>query len=129
MKISLEAVLSRYHIRSYSDGFIVIQTPENQIQQVSFPLFITPDILITGRDVPELGKFDSEQSRILQTLQLEVLLVVDNSLDFRQKTDFNRSLAAIAISAEWMTLGPACRTFNLLLQDQRKVALLVNSHK
>ncbi|EMR13555.1 hypothetical protein MPL1_04527 [Methylophaga lonarensis MPL] len=129
MKISLEAVLSRYHIRSYSDGFIVIQTPENQIQQVSFPLFITPDILITGRDVPELGKFDSEQSRILQTLQLEVLLVVDDSLDFRQKTDFNRSLAAIAISAEWMTLGPACRTFNLLLQDQRKVALLVNSHK
>lgn len=129
MKISLEAALSRYHIRSYSDGFIVIQTPNNQTQQVSFPLLITPDSLITGSDVPEPGNFDSEQLKILQGLQPEVLLMVDPSLSFQQKINLNRSLAPLAISAEWMTLGPACRTFNLLQQDQRKVALLVNSHK
>lgn len=128
MKISLETALSRYHIRSYTNGFIVIQTPENQTLQHSFPLLITPDSLVTGSDVPNPANFNSKQIALLQTLRPEVLLIVDESLDFRQKINFNQRLSPLAISTEWMTLGPACRTFNLLQQDLRNVALLVISH-
>lgn len=129
MKISLEAALPRYHIRSYTDDFIVIQTPENQIQQHSFPLLITQDSLITGSDVPEPGNYNSKQLEVLQGLQPEVLLIVDASLDFPQKINFSQRLSPLAISVEWMTLGPACRTFNLLQQDLRNAVLLVISRK
>lgn len=62
---------------------------------------------------------------ILQTLQPEILLIGTGSVQRTPPLDFIADLASRRIGAEFMDTHAACRTYNILVAEKRRVAALL----
>ena len=63
---------------------------------------------------------------ILESLEVELLIFETKFLDIPIITKLESALSSSAIGIEYMRLGAACRTYNLLVTEGRLVALVVN---
>lgn len=124
MKIQLESPAGANRIRSYAPGRIAV----NQ-DVYTASLIVTPDRIVVDwrpRSVAELTVADIE---VVCALQPEVILLGTGArLTFPDPT-VTRGLIAAQIGFEAMDTGAACRTFNVLMSEGRRVAaaLLIES--
>jgi uncharacterized protein len=122
MNISLESPSDINQIISYDDDNIVIRTFENQELSLSTDLILSQTSLVTDRT------FSIENSQDLDyliSLKPEVVILsttVANSTLLKLKSRFEEN----RIGLEYMGLGPACRTYNLLALEGREVVLIIN---
>ena len=59
-------------------------------------------------------------SAALETFEYDVLIVVTGQCMNTDTATLMQQFCRIGLAAEFMALGPACRTFNLLLAEGRK---------
>jgi uncharacterized protein len=122
MKIHLEGATGANRIRSYAPGRIAV----NQ-DVYTASLIVTPDRIIADwrpRSVAELTVADIE---VVCGLEPEVVLLGTGArLTFPDPT-VTRGLVTAQIGFEAMDTGAACRTFNVLMSEGRRVvaALLI----
>lgn len=127
MKLSQEAVSEYNQIHSYDNGQVVIR-PQHQtrLDTIESNFILTRDHLITDWTVRQIETISAEQLAELEQLDPEVILFATGSgvcLEFQK---IAQSLMQSHIGVEFMELGAACRTFNLLVSEQRKVLLAVS---
>jgi len=127
MKFSLETVADKNYIQSYGHDHIVISS-KNQPESIQLNgfLILSPDQIVTDRQV-QSSALNKSDIFLLKSLSPELLIFVSDSSTISSLSSeivvaFNRD----AIGVETMALGSACRTYNLLVAEGRRVVLVLN---
>lgn len=117
MKLSLETGTSTHRIRAYATGSITVN--ETVHQQ---PLVVMPESLIVPWPAPPLDQLGVEDFRELEACERDIILLGTGA---RQRFPDPRLIAAMArrgIGLEVMDTAAACRTYNVLMAEDRRVA-------
>ena len=126
MKFSLEATQAN-QIVSYDDNQIIIN-PDKQIYPLhtGASLIITPEQIITDSKISDITDLSDEDMSYLHNLEPEVLIFTTGSTIHFPSAEVLVTLAKKAIGIESMPLGAACRTYNLLVLENRRVVLVIS---
>jgi uncharacterized protein len=117
MKFSLDSRTDVNLIRGYGPGEVRIG---ERVQHA--PCIVTADQLILdwqARDVATLSPLDLEP---LFALKPDVVLLGTGAKQIFPGSAIRQAFAARKVGLEVMDLGAACRTFNILVQEERRVA-------
>lgn len=126
MKLSLEAVSEYNQIHSYDNNSVVIRPQhQNRLDEIETNFILTPETLIRDWPVSDIKQLSAEQLADIQKLDPEVVLFATGSGLTVDLQKLSQILMHQHIGVEFMDLGAACRTFNLLVTEQRKVVLAV----
>lgn len=126
MKLSQEAVTDYNQIHSYDSDQVVIR-PQHQtrLEPLKSNFILTREQLISDWPVSNIESLTAEQLAQLKQLGPEVILFATGSGLCPELQKLAQTFMQDHIGVEFMELGAACRTFNLLVSEQRKVLLAV----
>jgi len=124
MKLSQEAVTEYNQIHAYDIDHVVIR-PQHQtrLDRIETNFILTQDQFIPDWPVRDIQAITADQLAELKQLDPEVILFATGSglcIEFQK---IAQQLMLSHIGVEFMELGAACRTFNLLVSEQRRVLL------
>ena len=117
MKFTLEGGSGGNVIRGYSPTEIRIGE-----RTVHGSCIVTEDQLLTDWGPATFAQFSDAHLGSLIALAPEVVLLGSGMTQQFAPSAVRRALAARGIGLEVMQLGAACRTFNVLVQEKRRVA-------
>jgi len=116
MRFDLDTSSATYNIKGYEDGAVTVNEKTYQ-----HSLIISPEKLITSWPISSISEFSEEDCKKLLTLNPElVLLGTGHELCFpaiKLIVPFQQH----GIGFEAMTTQAACRTYNVLVAEGRKV--------
>lgn len=129
MKLSQEADSEFNQIHSYDNDQVVIR-PQHQtrLDTVGSNFILTRDQLISDWSVSDIQFITASQLAELEQLAPEVIIFATGSGLCIEFQNIAQKLMLSHIGVEFMELGAACRTFNLLVSEQRKALLAVSFH-
>lgn len=93
-------------------------------QRHAGPLILAPGFL-HAQWIADAGALDTAALEPLWLLQPQVVLVGGSGFPSDQLKALRRTFAVREIALEVMDLGAACRTYNVLAQEERPVAALL----
>jgi len=131
MKFSLETLSDVNQIHSYdSDHVVIKQKQTHELLQLDSSLIVTPNHVIMDWQINDISKLSTDDIRYLISLKPEVLILTEQLALYPITTTLPPKIAVefsrLFIGVEVMTLGAACRTYNLLLAEDRQVVLAIN---
>ncbi|NQY51533.1 MAG: hypothetical protein HRT91_02420 [Piscirickettsiaceae bacterium] len=127
MKFSLETVSNRNYIQTYSSDFIVVKLNDNlESFELITNFILSPCRIIFDKLTGSGRNFDDGNLFILKSLGVEILIFETRFSDRPILPKLEFALSSGAMGIEYMVLGSACRTYNLLVTEGRLVALIVN---
>jgi uncharacterized protein len=116
VKLHAAASSARNVITAYGEDFVAVNGQRHQSS-----LLVLPDRLLPW-NVSEFTKLTKQDFDQLRTLQAEILLLGTGPKQRFPDPRLTAPLAAAGIGIEVMDLKAACRTFNILAAEERKVA-------
>jgi uncharacterized protein len=117
VKFTLEASAGVNLIRGYSDT--EIRVGEMRVQG---SCLVTADQLLTHWGAAVFADLSGAHADALLALGPELVILGTGMTQHFAPLQLRRALAARGIGLEAMQLGAACRTFNVLVQEERRVA-------
>jgi len=117
VQFTLESAPGGNRIRGYSQTEIRIGE-----QRVHVSCIVTASELLTEWGPATFAEFTSAHLPALTALEPEVVLLGTGMRQQFAPAEIRNALAARGIGLEAMQLGAACRTFNVLVQEERRVA-------
>jgi len=117
MRLVLESDPRIHLVRRYGGGEIVIG--EQHIRQ---PLIITPQRLVLDWGASSLQQLTEADLAKLFALQAQIVLLGEGEIQAPPSAWLRSSFRARGIALEYMNLGAACRTYNILANEERSVA-------
>lgn len=121
MDINLETHSGMNEIVSYGDNEVVIRTSNNIELAYNQPLIISPTNFISNKAT----SLDSNEDIVFLIGLKPEVLIFTNIAASHFPPKIRTKFEAHAIGVELMSLGAACRTYNLLVSEGRKVVLIV----
>lgn len=116
MKLSLDANAGVNLIRSYSNGELRVGE-----QVVRRSCIVTPDALIVDWRPTQVAELlESDLEPVFATLP-ELVLLGTGAAQVFPPVEIRGAFAKRGLALETMDLGAACRTFNILAQEERRV--------
>ncbi len=140
MQFNQDLDLQRYSIRSYAAGEISVIVPwqdtENpnitplnaneavrlQTQKLTRSLIITPETLISDWAPQHFDELQRAHFETLAALRVEVVILGAGSRLQWPDVEMIEPLYQRSIGFEVMDTGAACRTYNILMYEGRRVA-------
>ncbi len=123
MKFTLDARTDVNLIRGYTAGGLRIGA-----LTVSLPCLVAADLLITDWSAPVTADLAAAHLDRIFTLQPEVVVLGTGAQQRFPSSEVRQAFAVRGIGLEPMDLKAACRTYNILVQEERRVvALLLSS--
>ena len=107
-------------ITDYSDSSVSIG---NKI--INHSSIIFPDSMIENIDLQKVSDFNSRNIKKIYDLSPEIILIGSVGDEKITSPDQFNKFYDKNISVEVMNLHAACRTFNILISEQRNVALIL----
>jgi uncharacterized protein len=120
VKFTLENSGSANLVRGYSASEIRIGE-----QVVRDSCIVTADRLLTDWGVREFAAFGEADLPAILALSPELVIVGSGATQQFAPAALRRAFATRGIGLEVMQLGAACRTYNVLVQEERKVAAVL----
>lgn len=117
MKFTLDNASGANLIRGYSASGIRVGE-----QLLTASCIVTADRLISDFAPQSFAELAPEHLGVLLELAPEVVLLGSGMVQRFAPAAVRQGLAARGIGLESMELGAACRTFNVLVQEERRVA-------
>jgi uncharacterized protein len=117
MRLVLDSDPRIHLVRSYGGGEVVIGE-----LSLARPLIITAQRLVLDWNATSLLELAEPQLEPLFALGAEVVLLGSGDTQMFASAAVRASFRAHGIALECMTLGAACRTYNILASEQRLVA-------
>lgn len=117
MRLVLDSDPRIHLVRSYGGGEIVIAE-----QHIARPLIITPQRLILDWGATSFLDLTEPQLQALFELGAGIVLLGAGDRQMFASPAVRASFRARNIALECMTLGAACRTYNILANEERPVA-------
>ncbi len=120
MKFTLDARSDVNLVRGYGAGVLRIGE-----QSVRTPCILAADVLITDWDVPRVEALAPEHLARVWPLKPEVALLGTGTQQRFPSAAVRNAFSARGIGLETMDLGAACRTYNILVQEERRVVAML----
>jgi uncharacterized protein len=117
VKFTLEAGALANLIRGYSDTEVRIGA-----HSVHRSCIVTADTLITEWEPGSFGELRAAHLASVLALAPELIVLGTGPRQQFPSAEIRALLGARGVGLEAMALGPACRTFNVLVQEERRVA-------
>lgn len=117
MKFDLEESGSFNHISSYGSGFISINATRH-----TDALIITPDQVISPWAVDSPNSMAQDDLVLITELNAEVVILGTGSTQEFPNPQVLSELTLMGIPVEIMATPAACRTYNILASERRRVA-------
>ncbi len=129
MKFSQEDPTDAKLVHSYDEQAIVIQSGTSaELSTITNSFLLTADTLVQPSEYPALTTFNVDMTHYLQSQGIEILITGQNVLQ-RIAHDQAVLFAQQGLGLEQMLIGPACRTYNLLVAEGRKVGLVIDFNR
>ena len=126
MKFSQEDTTNAHSIKSYDMASVVIQSADkSELTTMTTPFILSTDQLVTVCPINMILDFNSDDVNYFKELDIEVL-IIGQPLVTRLLGPVLVKFSEQAIGVEQMPIGSACRTYNLLISEGRRVALVIN---
>ena len=126
MKFSQEDTTNAHSIKSYDLASVVIQSADkSELTTMTTSFILSTDQLVTVCPVNMILDFNSDDVNYFKELDIEVLIIgqlIVTRLTGPTLVKFSEQ----GIGIEQMPIGAACRTYNLLISEGRRVALVIN---
>jgi uncharacterized protein len=123
MKMSLDGADGTYRIQGYGEG-------EIRINEVRYreSLLVTPDTLITEWGPRSVATIGPEDFRAVHDLDPEVVLLGTGEQQTFPGRELMLSVLETGVGLEVMDTASACRTYNVLMSEGRRVvaALIID---
>jgi uncharacterized protein len=116
MDISLELPHSRYFVRRYQPGEIVVNETVYQ-----HSIVLTESSLITDWPPQSIDKLTSQHLAILLAAQPEIILLGTGPKQIFPSVDLLVEVQKVRVGIEVMSTEAAARTFNILASEGRRV--------
>lgn len=124
MKFSLESNSDVNEIISYDDNHVVIRLCNNpDLLRLEQNLILTPNQIVQNKTISNIVEHDELQYLI--ALEPEVLILTKVVGERLLSPQLVVKLADHGIGVESMLLGAACRTYNLLAAEGRRVVIAI----
>jgi uncharacterized protein len=123
MKFTLDARTDVNLIRGYAPGAVRVGG-----RTVSRHCIIAADALITEWDAPSAAELSTSHLAPVFDLKPEVVLLGTGDTQRFPSAQVREAFASRGIGLEAMDLGAACRTYNILVQEERRVVALLFVH-
>lgn len=120
MKLTLDARTDVNWIRGYAAQGLQIGT-----QTVSSPCILAADTLITDWTAPSATELATEHLEPVFALAPEVVILGTGAQQRFPNAAVRQAFASRNIGLEPMDLHAACRTYNILVQEERRVVALL----
>jgi uncharacterized protein len=117
MKFTLDSRTDINLIRGYSDGEVRI----NELVQRA-PCIVTAQQLVLDWQARTIGTLGLADLEPIFALQPDVVLFGTGPKQIFPERAIRQAFARRKVGLEVMDLGAACRTFNILVQEERRVA-------
>ncbi len=117
MRLVLEADPQILLVRRYGDGEVVVGE-----QHITRPLIITPRQLVLNWEAHSLAELTEAELAPLFALGVPIVLLGAGDTHCFPSSRVRAAFGARGIALECMTLGAACRTYNILANEGRSVA-------
>jgi uncharacterized protein len=117
MKFTLDSRTDVNLIRGYGNGEVRI----GELVQHG-PCIVTADQLILDWQAREVATLSLAELEPLFALKPDVVLLGTGAKQIFPPSAIRHAFAARRVGLEVMDLGAACRTFNILVQEERRVA-------
>jgi uncharacterized protein len=116
VKLHVSGPGSRNAITGYGEGYVTVNGQRHESS-----LIVLPDRVLPW-DVAGFEALSAEHFSSLKELQAEILLLGTGPKQRFPHPRLTAPLAEAGIGIEVMDLKAACRTFNILVAEERKVA-------
>ena len=116
MKLHASGRAAANTITAYGEDYVMVNSQRHQSSLIVLPNRIEP------WDVPEFTKLRAEDFEELKALSVDIILLGTGPRQRFPHPGLTAPLAAAGIGLEVMDLKAACRTFNILVAEERKVA-------
>lgn len=117
MKFTLEPGVTANLIRGYSDSEVRIGG-----HSVRGSCIVTADTLITQWEPQSFVELGAAHLEALLALNPELVVLGSGPTQRFAPAEIRALLSSRGVGLEVMQLGAACRTFNVLVQEERRVA-------
>ena len=135
MKFSLADTTESNSIQSYDESGITIATPPSATtqltknQRVENSVFICATQILTDFSVSSLAALSSADCQSIfalnKAINLDVLLIGCHDQASFLSAELYAQFIKQHIGVECMSVGAACRTYNMLLNESRSVGVLI----
>ncbi len=116
MKLTLDANQSVNLIRSYSNGEVRVGE-----QVLRRSCIVSPDAVIADWRPTDLSDLLITDLEPLLAMKADLILLGTGAVHRFAPAPIRGALIARGVALETMDLGAACRTFNILVQEERRV--------
>ena len=120
MRFTQDSSSSRNLIRSYAPGEIKIN---DEIFHHS--VIVGPSSIVPGPAINDAGELTAAHTADIVALEPELVLVGTGVRQVFPAAEFGAQFLRAGIGFEVMDTGAACRTFNVLVTEQRRVVALL----
>ena len=117
MKLHLEPATALYAITGYGEGYVMV----NQ-QRFERSLVVLPERIIADWPATSFEALAPEHLAALADLDREVILIGTGARLRFPRPEIMQPLVKSGVGVEVMDVQAACRTYNILLAEERKVA-------
>ncbi len=117
MKLHLETGGGQHLVRGYAPGHVTVnQTVYRR------SLIVLPDRVIADWPPQVWAELGAEHIRLIVALEPEIVLIGTGRVRIQPSPPLLAPLAAAGLGWEAMDTGAACRTYNILMGEGRRVA-------
>jgi len=117
LKLHLAGASGRHQFTGYGPGYVVVDGTRYERSLVVLPTHIVTDWPATTFEALEAGHLDA-----LAALDAEVVLLGTGARLRFPRPELTRALVAARVGLEVMDVPAACRTYNILSAEERRVA-------
>ncbi len=117
MRLSLDLNTATNVIRAYAEGLVTIN--DYNIRQ---SVIVTPERLITDWPPQQFNELASSHFQVLVELNPEIVLLGTGKRQQFPSPWLTHSLLSRGVGLEIMDTGAACRTYNIIMAEGRRVA-------
>ena len=124
MPLAEDKITSRYSISAYTSDDVTVN--EKQYQE---SLILSPNTLITPSPINAVGDLNELTMQAILDLSPDVVLLGTGEKQIFPEPKIFALLGEKGIGLEVMNTGALCRTFNILVAEDRDVVAVVIQHR
>ena len=117
MRFSLDSDANHYSITSYGLDWVRVSQ-----QEFRRSLIVTPERLVSDWPPQTFGDLVEAHFEVIAGLEPEIVLLGTGSRQHFPRPPLVRSLLARGVGVEIMDTSAACRTYNIIMLEGRRVA-------
>ena len=125
MRFTLDTPGEFNAVRSYDSGSVTVGSNSSSERTLHQPCIVTRDIVISDWPAASLAALQPEHLDAVFRLEPQIVIAGTLALERFAPLAIRRLCRERGIALEGMELGAACRTYNVLLQENRRVAALL----